>query len=121
MALPQVAYVECLDKKYDEAVVYYKRFLNEVSEDSQYKFLAKLALAACYESKGFFKEAIETLRAVVEAQDNPFKEAAMLSLERVYRLDNQSENAKKVLKEFVETYKTSPFLSVAKARLVTAQ
>jgi hypothetical protein len=41
----------------------------------------------------------------------------MLSLERVYRIDNQPEKATEILKKFVQEYKTSPFLPMALARL----
>jgi hypothetical protein len=41
----------------------------------------------------------------------------MLNLERLYRLDNQPEKARDILEKFIEDYKTSPFLPMAKARL----
>jgi hypothetical protein len=48
---------------------------------------------------------------------DPFKEAAMLSLARLFRLDNKPEKARETLKAFVEKHKDSPFLSMAKAHL----
>jgi len=63
------------------------------------------------------KKAILILSPIVEAPDNLFRETAMLSLERVYRIDNQPEKANEILKKFVQEYKTSPFLPMAKARL----
>ena len=117
LALSQVGYLEYRDKKYDEAIVFYQRFLDKVSGKAQYEALANLAMATCYESKGDFKKAIEILSPVAEAKSNPFRETAMLSLVRLYRLDNQHKKAEETLKEFVEEYKTSPFLSMAKTRL----
>lgn len=116
LALPQVAYVKFVEKKYDEAIALYRRFLDKVLEDTGYESLTNLALAACYEAKGDLKTAIATLNPVVEAP-NPFKEAAMLSLARLYTLDNRPEKAQELLKRFVEEHKDSPFLSMAKARL----
>jgi predicted negative regulator of RcsB-dependent stress response len=117
LALPQVAFGKFVEKKYDEAIALYEEFLDGVSGDGPYSSLARLALAACYEAKGEVKKALETLAPVFQRQDDPFKEAAMLSQARLYRLDNKPEKEKEVLRRFVEAYKTSPFLPFAKARL----
>jgi hypothetical protein len=42
----------------------------------------------------------------------------MLSLARLYRLDNDPENSEEILKEFVDKYEASPFHSMAKAHLL---
>ena len=117
LALPQVAFGRFLEEKYDEAIPLYKEFLDSVSGDGQYSSLARLALAACYEAKGEVKRALETLAPVFERPGDPFKESAMLSQARLYRLDNKPEKEKEVLRRFVEEYKDSPFLPFAKARL----
>jgi predicted negative regulator of RcsB-dependent stress response len=117
LALPPLTYLKFLEKKYDEGVALQKEFLNTVSGETQYESLGSLALAACYEAEGDLKAAIETLDPVMNRAYDPFKEAAMLSLARLYRLDNKPERAKEILKEFVEEYKDSPFLPLAKARL----
>ena len=75
-------------------------------------------MATCYEAKGDLKSAIETLKPVIEAPDNPFKETAMLSLARLYRLDNNPAKSEEILKEFVDKYEASPFHSMAKAHLL---
>ena len=117
LALPQIANLKFLEKKYDEAIVLYREFLDEVSGDAQYKALANLALATCYEAKGDLKTAIETLGPILDAPDNPFKETGMLNLARLYRLDNKPEKEKEILEIFIKEHKDSPFLSVAKARI----
>ncbi|MBC8417482.1 MAG: hypothetical protein H8E10_02680 [Desulfobacterales bacterium] len=117
LALPQVGHVKFTEKKYDDAILFYDKFAVEVSGDKENVDLTSLALAACYEAKGDLKKAISILNSLVDAQDNPFRETAMLSLERVYRLDKQNEKANEILKKFVQEYKTSPFLPMAKARL----
>ena len=118
LALPHIAYLKFLEKKYDEAIALQQEFLDDVSGKTQYESLSSLALAACHEAKGDLKAAIESLSPVLDRPyDDPFKEAAMLSLARLYRLDNEPERAKEILKEFVEEYKDSPFLPMAKARL----
>ncbi|MCP4680927.1 MAG: tetratricopeptide repeat protein [Desulfobacterales bacterium] len=118
LALPQVAYVKFVEKKYDEAIAHYEQFLNKVSGDAEYESLVNLALATCYEAKGDIETAINILKPLVEAPDNSFKEAAMLSLARLYRLDHKQEKSDKILKEFVEQYQFSPFRPMAKAHLL---
>jgi len=117
LSLPQVAYVKFLEKKYDEAIQLYRKFSEKISGDMEYESLTNLALAACYEAKGDHKTAMETLNTILGHPENPFKEPAMLSLARLYRLDNKDKKAREILKEFVEKYPTSPFLPMAKARL----
>ena len=117
LALPQIAFMKFVEKKYDEAIALYREFLDEVSGNTEYESLTRLALAACYEAKGDLNAAMETLNFLLKQQDNPFRESAMLSLARLYRLDNKDKKSKEVLKEFVEKYPTSPFLPMARARL----
>ncbi|MCP4668298.1 MAG: tetratricopeptide repeat protein [Deltaproteobacteria bacterium] len=117
LALPQVAFGKFIEKEYDEAIALYEEFLESVSDDVQYGSLARLALAACYEAKGDVKTAIKTLEPVFEGQDDPFKETALLSQARLYRLDHKPEKEKEVLRRFIEEHQTSPFLPFAKARL----
>jgi len=117
LALPQIAYLKFLDKKYDEAIVLYRKFLDKVSGNTEYELMANLALAACFEAKGDLKTAMETLIPVVEIPDNSFREPAMLSLARLYRLDNRPEKAREILNKFVEQHADSPLLPFAKAQL----
>jgi outer membrane protein assembly factor BamD (BamD/ComL family) len=117
LALPQVGHVKFTEKKYDDAISFYDQFVEEISGDKEYEDLTSLALASCYEAKGELKKAISILTPLVESPTNPFRETAMLSLERIYRLDNQIEKANDILGKFVQEYKTSPFFPMAKARL----
>jgi outer membrane protein assembly factor BamD (BamD/ComL family) len=113
---PQVAYLKFQEKKYDDAISLYKFFLKE-PPDATYGSLARLAIAACYEEKGELTTAVDELKSIIARPSSPFKEQAMLGLARVYRLSNQNEKARDVLKEFVETFKDSPLLPLANAYL----
>ncbi len=117
LALPELAYLKFLEKKYDEAIPLYQEFLNEVSDNPSYQSLARISLAACYEAKGEIKQAIEMLKQIMAGSDDYFKEQAMLSLARVYRLDHQPDKSKEILEEFVDKFKSSPFLPIVKADL----
>ena len=114
LALPELAYTKFKQKQYDEAISNYQAFLNKAS-DEPYKSLARIGLAACYEEKGEFDKAIETLEYIRIGPDDFFKEHALLSLARAYRLTDQEEESNKILKEFIEKFNSSPFLSMAKA------
>ena len=116
LASPQVAYLKFQEKKYDEAISLYSAFLKE-APDTTYQSLARMAMAACYEEKGDLAKSIEVLNEITAGPSSPFKEQAMLSLARTYRLSNQNKKAEGILKEFVDTFQTSPFLPVAKGYL----
>jgi tetratricopeptide (TPR) repeat protein len=117
LAPPQIAHLKFLEKKYDEAIQLYQTYLKEVPENTVYHSLALLALAASYEGQGDFGQAIEALQKILSSSEKSFKEQATLNLARVYGLSKQPDKAKETLKEFIEKYKNSPFLSMAKARL----
>ncbi len=113
---PQIAYLQFQEKKYDEAISLYQSFLNE-NPSTEYRDLTQIAIAACLEEKGDFSKAIETLQGIASAPSGLFREEAMLSLARLYRLSNQNEKAKETLKGFVEAFQNSPFFPFAKASL----
>lgn len=117
LALPQIAYAKFVEKKYDEAIALYKDFLKKVSGNRANELLAHLALASCYEAKGENQAAISHLTPILDSPDHPFRETAMLSLARLYRLENNSEKERETLEKFAESYKDSPFLPMVKARL----
>ena len=117
LAPPQVAHLKFLEKKYDEAIRLYQDYLKEVPENTVYQSLGLLALAASYEGQGDFGKAIDALQKILSSAEPSFKEQATLHLARVYGLSKQPDKAKETLKDFIEKYKNSPFLSMAKARL----
>jgi len=117
LALAQVGHAKFTNKQYDDAIDYYQEFSNKASGNEAYETLTLLGLAACYEAKGDMKEAVSILDGIVKASDNPFRENAMLNLERVYRLDNQPEKADGILKTFAKEYANSPFFPMVKARI----
>jgi predicted negative regulator of RcsB-dependent stress response len=119
LALPEAAFINFREKKYEEAIVRYQKFLDKVSDsdETSYQSLAKMALASCYEEKGDFKMALGYLEQLTTSSDIFLREQVMLSLARVYRLSNQLEKSREILKEFVEQFQASPFLPIAKAHL----
>ena len=116
LALAQVGHAKFEEGQYDDAVKYYHDYGDEASGQS-YETLSKLAIAACYEAKGDYKKAIETLDPVLKISSDPFRETAMVDLERLYRLDNQPEKAKEILQSFANEYANSPFFRMLKTRI----
>lgn len=117
LALPELAYVKVVEKKYDEAIPLYQEFLDKAPENSPYQSLARIAIAACHEAKGEFEQAINILNQVAAHTNDIFKEQALFSLARIYSLAGQKDKAKEILEEFVEKYQNSPFYALAKAHL----
>ncbi|MFH1490848.1 MAG: tetratricopeptide repeat protein [Pseudomonadota bacterium] len=114
---PELAYLKFIEKKYDETIALYERFLEDARSDSPYQALAWFALAACYEQKGDYGKAVEYLNKIQTAPNDFFKDQAMLSLARVYRLSGKKEKSVEILKEFLTKFKDSPFIPIAKAYL----
>ena len=117
LALPQVGHAKFATGMYDDAIVYYDEFSTKAAHNEAYETLNQLALAACHEAEGEMKKAAEILKRIVESPDNPFRETAMLNLERIYRADNDPEKANEILKSFAEEYANSPFYPMVKARI----
>ena len=117
LALPELAYVKMVEKKYDEAISLYQEFLDKAPDNSPYQSLARIAIATCHEAKGEFEQAIEILNQVTAQADDLLKEQALFSLARIHRVAGQKDKAKEILEEFVEKYQDSPFLPLAKAHL----
>jgi len=114
---PQLGYLDYQRKQYGEAVKHYETFVKGLPGDSPYRFLSKLALAAVHEEKGEPDEAIEILNDLKSDTENVFMEQTFLSLARLYRVSKQDEKAGEVYAEFVDRFKASPFLPMAKAYL----
>jgi tetratricopeptide (TPR) repeat protein len=59
--------LEIPENRHDEAVRFYETFMNNSAENSPYRSLAALALAAVYEEKGEIEKAIMVLRDLSSA------------------------------------------------------
>ena len=116
LALPELAYVKFLQKQYDEAISKYQEFLNK-APDGPYQSLAETAMAVCYEEKGDFDKAIQILEHISSGPDDFFKEQAMLSMARIYRLTDKEEKSNEILRDFITRFKNSQFLPLVKAYL----
>jgi len=117
LALPELAFIKFQVKKYDEAISRYTQFLESRSENDPYGSLAILAIAKCLEEKGALNEAIANLNQVIERPEGFFREMAMLNLARIYRLQDNHEKSKEILRDFIGKYPSSSFLSFAKSYL----
>ncbi len=118
LALPQIAYIDFLQKKYDDAISKYQEYLKKTSEEP-YASLAKLALSKCFEEKKDYDNAISTLEKVTAGKDEYSREHAMLSLARVYRLKNDYAKSNEILKDFIEKFPSSKSIPVAKAAMTS--
>jgi len=117
LALPELAYLKFQEQKYDEAITLYRDYQKKFSMDTPYYTLASLAIAACHEEKGEYAEASRTLEPSLSGTKEIFKEQIMISLARNYRLANQNDKAKEILKQFIEKFPKSPYSPMVKAQL----
>ncbi len=121
LSMPFLGYIYFLKGDYNKALVFYKGFKKKIPNSSgEYASLTNLAISSCYEEKRKLGEAIKILeRFSNEHPESPFREFALLSLERLYRLSNNPGKAKKAIGEFLKEYPNSLFFYMAKARLLS--
>lgn len=121
LSMSFLGYVYFLKGDYSKAVRFYNLFKEKsVRSSVEYTSLVNLAVSSCFEEKKELDRAIKVLeRFAGEHPESPFREFALLSLERLYRLDNNPNKAKKVIEKFVKEYPRSPFFYMAKARLLS--
>lgn len=117
LAIPQLAYLKFGQGKYDEAISLYQTYLKRDKSSSIYPSMAHFGLAVAYEAKEDYQSAINHLKKIVEDENNFLKEEAMFSLGRVYALSGQQEMSSEIFKDFVNQFKESPLLPLAKANL----
>jgi predicted negative regulator of RcsB-dependent stress response len=117
LAIPQLAYLKFDQGKFDEAILLYQAYLKKDKSSSIYRSMAHFGLAAAYEAKGEHQSAIHALNRIVDGQNSFLREEALFSLGRLYELSGESGKSKEVFKDFVDQFKDSPLLPLAKAHL----
>jgi tetratricopeptide (TPR) repeat protein len=117
LAIPQLAYLKFGQEKYDEAIALYQTYLKKDKSGSIYRSMAHFGIAASYEAKGEHQLAISHLKEIVDDEDSYLREEAMFSLGRLYALSGQQEMSREIFEDFVNRFKESPLLPLAKAHL----
>ena len=117
LAIPQLAYLKFGQGKYDEAISLYQTYLKKDKSASIYHLMTHFGLAAAYEAKSEHQSAIQHLKKIIDDENNFLKEEAMFSLGRLYALSGQQEMSKKTFKDFVNQFKESALVPLAKANL----
>jgi len=117
LAIPQLAYLKFGQGKYDEAISLYQTYLKKDKSASIYHLMTHFGLAAAYEAKSEHQSAIQHLKKIIDDENNFLKEEAMFSLGRLYALSGQQKMSKETFKDFVNQFKESPLVPLAKANL----
>ncbi len=117
LAIPQLAYLKFGQGEYDEAISLYQTYLKRDKSGSIYRSMAHFGLAASYEAKGEHQSAISHLKKAVDDEDDFLREEAMFSLGRLYALSGQQEMSREIFEDFINQFKGSPLLPLAKAHL----
>lgn len=117
LAIPQLAYLKYDEGNYDEAISLYQAYLEREKSDSIYASMAHFGIAAAYEAKGDYQSAVDYLKKIVDDRDYFLREEALFSLGRVYALSGQVEMSRETFRDFVDQFKGSPLVPLAKAHL----
>jgi tetratricopeptide (TPR) repeat protein len=117
LAIPQLAYLKFGQGKYDEAISLYQTYLKKDKSASIYHLMTHFGLAAAYEAKSEHQSAIQHLKKIIDDENNFLKEEAMFSLGRLYALSGQQEMSKKIFTDFINQFKESALVPLAKANL----
>ena len=117
LAIPQLAYLRFDQGNYDEAISLYQTYLKRDKSGSIYCSMAHFGLAAAYEAKGEHQSAINHLKEIVDDENSFLREEALFSLGRVYALSGHPEMSRETFEDFVNEFKESPLLPLAKAHL----
>jgi tetratricopeptide (TPR) repeat protein len=117
LAIPQLAYLKFGQGKYDEAISLYQTYLKKDKSASIYHLMTHFGLAAAYEAKNEHQSAIQHLTKIIDDENNFLKEEAMFSLGRLYALSGQQEMSKKIFTDFINQFKESALVPLAKANL----
>jgi tetratricopeptide (TPR) repeat protein len=105
-------------KKYDEAITYYKDFLDKAGSTSNYlKPFAYESIGYAYEEKGQYKEALvwfEKQKNQEQGQTNP---AVLLNIARCYEADGSRERACQLYREYIEKHPKASYSDLAKIKI----
>lgn len=105
-------------KKYDEAISFYKNFLDEAGGSLKYmKPFAYEGLGYACEGKGAYKEAIEYFEKQRSAGSADSGFMALLNLARCYESENNREKACGLYREFMEKQPASSFKDLAQIKI----
>ncbi|MEO0293768.1 MAG: tetratricopeptide repeat protein [candidate division WOR-3 bacterium] len=105
----------------DEAISKFQDFL-KTKYDELFTPNAYEGLAQCYEQKGDFQKAIENYKIALDKfKNNLGKAECMISLARIYLAEQKIEEAKKMLKEVIETSENYEIIREAERKLKLIQ
>jgi outer membrane protein assembly factor BamD (BamD/ComL family) len=117
LALPQLAFLKFMDGKSEEAIRLYMDFKEKRSGDKDFLTLSTLAIATSHEANGDVDKAIGLLDPVASDQANRFRETALFTLARLYKLAGREARAAELARDFIEEFQGSPFEPIAKTYL----
>lgn len=117
LALPQLAFLNFIEGKYDESLNSYHDFKEEQKDESLFTTLSSLGIAVCYEAKGEIDKAVALLEPIGSDSDNRFRETALFTLIRLHRLVGDNDQAADLAAKFITDFKGSSFEPIVKTYL----
>ncbi len=92
-------------KDWPQAIIFLDSYTESLS--SSEKGLGLYPLALVFEESGAFDRAVDAFDRILKDPGSPYAKLAMLGKARVLRLQNKSEDAKKVYEQFLEKHPDS--------------
>jgi len=92
----------------DEAIEYYRAYIDKYADSDILIFGAYNGLGAAYENKYRYDKAAEVYKEYIEKHGNsPFVKRAMFSMARSYQLAEENDTAQSVYEELIDKYPNS--------------
>lgn len=103
-------------KKYDEAISYYKEFLDKTGSTLHYlRPFAYESIGYAYEGKGEYRKALEWFEKQ-KSEGQGVNPMSLLNLARCYEAEGDKEKACQSYREFIEKYPLSSFNEFAQIK-----
>jgi predicted negative regulator of RcsB-dependent stress response len=102
----ELGHIDYRDGRFDEATARFKEILDELSPSSSLAPLARLSLAQSYEEEGQYDQAITQYNLL--KKDAGFMQQANLALGRIYMVEGEESQARKVYEELLQGLADEP-------------
>jgi tetratricopeptide (TPR) repeat protein len=101
-------------KSYDDAIVQYKKALAHFGKESSLGDVILNGLAAAYQQKGDYNQAISYYKQMAEGTGTVLKDAALFNLGRLYGQLGQSEESRKIYARLGTEFPESMYAKLVK-------
>lgn len=106
---------------FDNAVKAYTLFINKYTHEEGLLPLVYQRLSSSYIKSGKSEEALKTLQIFKNFKNGAFKDTALIGEARLYEEIGKVEDAKKIYREIIKGFPSSPWTNEAKSKTETKE